>query len=160
MITTRPSKAEDAQSLIQWFSEPGILRWFPMINEREVEDAVRIWMAYSKLGASLTVDKDQIPYGMALLYIQPYKKLAHQCLFTIIVDASYRGQGIGTKLLEELIQLGKERFHLEMLHLEVYEGNPAISLYERFGFVEFGRQKHFIKEEGQYRGKILMQKKI
>jgi ribosomal protein S18 acetylase RimI-like enzyme len=157
-MTIEPTREEEAPLLISWFAEPGVLRWFPMINEREIEDAVRIWMTYCKLGASLTISIDGEPCGMALLYIQPLKKLAHQCLFTIIVDAKHRGKGVGKTLLEGLTKLGKEKFHLEMLHLEVYEGNPAIHLYRRMGFQEFGRQAHFIKEEGVYRGKIYMQK--
>jgi RimJ/RimL family protein N-acetyltransferase len=160
MIAIRETKPEDAFPLTQWFSEPGILRWFPMINEKEIEDAVRVWMAYLKLGASITAEMNGQPCGMALLYIQPYKKLAHQCLFTIIVDSSYRNKGIGTELMHAVMKLGKEKFHLELLHLEVYEGNPAISLYRRLGFVEFGAQRHFIKEEGVYRGKILMQRPL
>ena len=55
-------------------------------------------------------------------------------------------------------KLAKEEFHIELLHLEVYEGNPAIRLYERFGFVKYGEHPHFIKEEGRYLSKILMQK--
>ncbi len=102
------------------------------------------------------------PAESRILYIQPYQKLAHQCLFAIIVDEKLRGKGVGAKLMEELMALGKERFHLEFVHLEVYEGNPAINLYRRLGFKEYGFQRHFIKdkEEGQVRyfGKILMQK--
>ena len=103
---------------------------------------------------------DGKPVGAALLYIQPYKKLAHQCLFSIIIDEVYRGKGIGTELLQALMKLGKEKFHLELLHLEVYEGNPAIGLYRKLGFTEFGGQKHFIKDKNEYIGKILMQKKL
>ncbi|NGX26957.1 MAG: hypothetical protein K940chlam6_00884, partial [Chlamydiae bacterium] len=48
----------------------------------------------------------------------------------------------------------------EMLHLEVYETNPAINLYRRLGFTEFGIQKKFIKEDGRYMGKIFMERPL
>jgi len=55
--------------------------------------------------------------------------------------------------------LAKERFKIEFLHLEVYEGNPAIRLYQRLGFEQYGFQRQFVKDEdGKYLGKILMQK--
>ena len=59
---------------------------------------------------------------------------------------------------ETVRQLAKERFKIEFLHLEVYEGNPAIRLYERLGFEKYGFQRAFVKDEGKYLGKILMQK--
>ncbi|OGN54000.1 MAG: hypothetical protein A2098_03310 [Chlamydiae bacterium GWF2_49_8] len=72
-----------------------------------------------------------------------------------------RGKGIGRRLLKEIEELAKEMFQIEILHLEVYEGNPAIHLYERAGFKRYGIEKHFIKEkEGQYRAKIMMQKEL
>jgi len=151
---------EDAPHLQHWLMEPGVLRWFPMINAREVEDAVRVWIGYCKIHAALTVTDKGVPCGMANLYIQPYKKLAHQCLFSIIVGKAYRGQGVGTLLLTELMKLAKEKFHIELLHLEVYEGNPATALYRKMGFVEYGRHSHFIKEDGTYSAKVFMQRNL
>ena len=157
-LTIRPTTLEDAPFLVQWLQDQEILRWFPMINQREIEDAVRIWMTYQKLEAGLTAIWQGAPCGMAVLYIQPYKKLSHQCVFAIIVDKEYRNKGIGSVLLTQLMKHAKEKFHLEILHLEVYSGNPAIHLYQRLGFKEFGYQSHFIKEKGEYLGKIFMQK--
>lgn len=159
-IKIRHTLEEDAPYLTKWLEEPGILRWFPMINEREVEDAVKIWVGYAKLKANLTAVHNGTPCGMANLYIQPFKKLAHTCLFAIIVDKDFRGKGIGTLLLEELTKLAKKQFHIEILHLEVYEENPAKKLYEKAGFKEFGFQAHFLKEDGKYRGKYYMQKRL
>ena len=75
------------------------------------------------------------------------------------MDEKFRGHGIGTALVTELLKLAKNRFKMEMIHLEVYIGNPAVRLYERLGFVEFGRQTHWIKEpDGTYVGRIFMEK--
>jgi putative acetyltransferase len=98
---------------------------------------------------------------MANLYLQPYKKFVHQSLLSIIVAEEYRGKGVGAALLEGLLEHAKEKFQMEFLHLEVYQGNPAIHLYQRAGFEIYGIDRHFIKEKnGQYRAKILMQRKI
>lgn len=158
-LTFRFSTYEDGVYLAQWLTEPSILRWFPMYDAREIEDAVRIWISYARIHACLTAEWNSVPCGMANLYIQPFRKLAHTSLFSVIVQKEFRGKGVGTALLNQLIELAKKKFHLEILHLEVYEGNPAHKLYARLGFEEFGRQKHFIKEESEkYLDKIFMEK--
>ena len=156
----RFTEQEDARYLTKWLEEPAILRWFPMCDLREIDDAVRIWMSYARIQSALTVECEGKPCGLANLYIQPFEKLKHTCLFAIIVQKEYRSKGVGKQLLNELMQLAKLKFHIEILHLEVYEENPAIRLYQRVGFVEFGRQKHFIKEEKGYLDKIFMQKDL
>jgi putative acetyltransferase len=59
-----------------------------------------------------------------------------------------------------MIHAAKNQFKIEILHLEVYAGNPAIRLYERMGFKEFGRQPKFIKMDGEYIDKVMMQKEL
>jgi RimJ/RimL family protein N-acetyltransferase len=159
-VTFRPTRVEDAAYLLRWLSDPHILHWFPMFDAREIEDAVRIWIGYSRIESSITVEYNGEPVGMANLYIQPYKKLAHTCLFSIIIQENMRGKGIGKALIEYLEKYAKEKFKIEILHLEVYEGNPAKRLYERAGFKEFGCQTRFIKEDGKYIAKIFMQKRL
>jgi len=157
-ITVRVSEEQDAPYLHKWLMDPVVLQWFPLDNDREVEDAVRIWMSYKEMGCAYTGCVEGTPCGMAVLYLHRYKKLLHQSLFAIIVEEKYRGQGVGTKIFERLRADAKEKFHLEILHLEVYAGNPAKNLYDRLGFVEYGRQNHFLKERGGiYRDKINMQ---
>jgi GNAT superfamily N-acetyltransferase len=51
----------------------------------------------------------------------------------IAVVPSRRGRGIGAELLEALLERAREDGH-ESLTLAVDQGNPAIRLYERFGF--------------------------
>ena len=50
----------------------------------------------------------------------------------------YRGLGIGSRLLEKVIEKAKE-FGLEKIELHVYTSNkPAVALYRKFGFEEEG----------------------
>lgn len=149
---------EDATNLKEWLSEPGILKGFPMADPPEIEDSVKHWIGFSKYKSSLTAVIDGIPCGIATLCLMPYRKLAHQCLLSIIVSKEARNKGVGTLLMNNLLHLAKEYFRIEVIYLEVYEGNPAISLYKRFGFTEIGYQKHFMKENGEYIGKVIMER--
>jgi putative acetyltransferase len=160
-IDIRYTEPSDAPYLYKWLQEPGILRWFPMIDNPEIEDAVNRWISFSRYRCSLTAVIDGVPCGLATLYLQPYRKLKHQCEFGIIVDLNYRNRGVGTDLLKNLIHLAKNYFNIELLHLQVYTDNPARRLYERFGFKEFGMQAHWIKEDdGSYTGRTFMEREI
>ena len=129
-----------------------------MSTPLEIEDSANICLSYVEKKALLVSEYQNKPCGFANLYLQHFEKFKHTCLFVIVIEKEYRNKGIGTVLLEELIKLAKEVHNIEILHLEVYDGNPAIHLYEKAGFKKYGYQKKFIKENSSYRGKILMQK--
>ena len=77
-LNVRLTQPEDAPFLLEWLSDPVILRWFPMFDAREIEDAVRIWVGYSRIESGLTIDYKGEPCGMANLYIQPYIKYMYK----------------------------------------------------------------------------------
>jgi len=157
-LELRYTVPEDAVPLKRWLLEPGVLKGFPMLDEAEVDDSVKHWISFARYKSSLTAVLDGKPVGIVTLCLMPYRKLMHQGLLSIIVGEQMRGKGIGTVLMNNLLHLAKNYFGIEVLYLEVYEGNPAISLYQRFGFKEIGCQRHFMKEEGQYVAKIIMER--
>jgi ribosomal protein S18 acetylase RimI-like enzyme len=56
----------------------------------------------------------------------------------LFVEASHRGQGIGTQLLD-LAERASPEHGAQFLHLEVNHGNPANELYRRRGFLDHNR---------------------
>jgi GNAT superfamily N-acetyltransferase len=158
-LVLRLTEEGDAPYLKGWLSDGETLRWFPMTNEREIEDAVRLWISFAKAKASLTALWNGKPCGIATLNIYTLKKLAHQCLLSIVVGKAHRGKGVGTALLRALFSLATS-CGIEILHLEVYDGNPAIHLYRRMGFKEYGRHPRFLREEGRYIDKIFMEQSL
>jgi putative acetyltransferase len=160
-LDIRYTELNDGKYLREWLKEPGILRWFPMADDLEIDDAVNRWVGFARYKCSLTATLNGEPCGMATLYLQPYRKLAHQCEFGIIVGGPERNKGIGSNLIKNLIHLAKSYFNIELLHLQVYAENPAVNLYKRWGFKEFGCQTHWIKEgPGDYRARLFMEKFI
>lgn len=158
-LTIRYTVPQDAEWLKRWLSDPSVRNAFPMANEVEIEDAARRWISFSRVRSSLTVEMDGHPIGLSSLYIQTYKRLLHQTEFGLIVDQAYRGKGVGSYLLSSIMKLAKSNFNIELIHLQVYQDNPAIRLYERFGFKEFGRQNQWIKDDdGHYVGRIFMER--
>ncbi len=159
-IEFRISTVEDGIQLKKWLDTKEVLRFFPMATQPEVDDAVRIWLSFIQFDAALSCTLDGELVGMAVLYLQAYRKLKHQSLFAIIMSPESRGKGLGTKFMTHLMAFAKEKHALEKIHLEVYEGNPAERLYERMGFVEYGRHSDFLEDENETITKILMEKEL
>lgn len=160
-VEIRYTEPGDAKYLREWLHEPGVLRWFPMFDDVEIDDAVTRWIGFYRYRCSLTAVKNNVPCGIATLYLQPYRKLAHQCEFGIIVGDGYRNLGIGAFLINSLAHLAKDTFKIELLHLQVYADNPAKRLYERLGFKTFGEQSRWIKElDGSFVGRTFMEKNL
>lgn len=157
-VQIRYTEAGDAKYLRAWFNDPNVASYFPMFDQAEMDDAVNRWIGFYRYKCSLTAVKDGTPVGVATLYLQPYRKLAHQCEFGIVVAPECRDQGVGSQLLHHMMHLAKEKFKIELLHLQVYESNPAVRLYRRFGFKDFGLQRGWIKEkDGTYTSRLLME---
>lgn len=72
-------------------------------------------------------------------------------LHNIVVKKSYRRRGIGGELLESLIELCSE-LRIKSFTLEVNVANePAIHLYEKFGFKNLGiRKKYYNNSQDAY----------
>jgi L-phenylalanine/L-methionine N-acetyltransferase len=69
----------------------------------------------------------------------------------IAVDESYQGLGIGTKLMEAILDLADNWYNLVRVELQVYDDNQAgIHLYEKFGFAVEGTHHAFAYREGNY----------
>lgn len=67
----------------------------------------------------------------------------------IAVDEKYRQMGIGTKIMEGLIQLCIDRNIIAMT-LEVRKSNEAAkALYKKFGFKEYGIRKNYYQNNNE-----------
>ncbi|MBR3794832.1 MAG: GNAT family N-acetyltransferase [Clostridia bacterium] len=87
----------------------------------------------------------------------PVDRARHRATLGICILKAHWGRGIGTAMLEALMDAAMET-PLEQLELEVVSANErAIRLYERMGFVEFARHPRRLKyRDGYYADMVLM----
>jgi arylformamidase len=73
------------------------------------------------------------------------------------VAPEFAGRGVGRALIEQLIALARARAELEALILTVTSDNArAVRLYERAGFVSYGREPDTMRALGRSYDKTLM----
>ena len=87
----------------------------------------------------------------------PGDRARHRAGLGISILRSHWGKGIGTAMMRVMIDAAKTTA-LEQLELDVVSTNDAaIALYERVGFVEYGRHPRMMKyRDGTYADTILM----
>lgn len=90
------------------------------------------------------------PTSIPLLGLGCVWSILEEAHITILaVHPQYQRQGLGKLLLYGLLQVAHER-GLERATLEVRASNqPAISLYEQFGFKTAGRRKRYYQDNGE-----------
>lgn len=78
-------------------------------------------------------------------------------IMNIVVKKSHRNNGIGTLILENLLNLAKSK-NMISITLEVNKNNiPAINLYKKFGFLNIGERKKYYNNTDDA---IIMEKKL
>lgn len=79
-------------------------------------------------------------------------------LVQVYVDANYRGQNLGEKLVRRVLEHAFSLDGLEQAQLGVIAGNEtAIALYEKLGFKTFGIQPNSVKAGNTYMDQLFMQ---
>jgi len=73
------------------------------------------------------------------------------------IHDEWQGKGIGSALMSAALEMADNWLNLTRLELEVYTDNePAIRLYEKFGFEREGTKRKDAFRDGQYVDSYLM----
>lgn len=101
--------------------------------------------------AIIEKDGKQTVVGNVALRIETNERRRHTGNFVIAVDDAHQGQGIGTALMQTIIDLADNWLNLTRLELTVYTDNDqAIALYKKFGFKIEGKHQAFAFRHGQF----------
>lgn len=77
------------------------------------------------------------------------RRMSHRGDFSVAVAKDYWNQGVGGKLLQEIIAFAKEN-DFGIIDLQVRSDNVgAIHLYEKYGFRKIGTHPAFFQIDGQ-----------
>ena len=88
----------------------------------------------------LLAEVDGVLVGLAgISSVGSKDKVKHRAEFGISVDKEYWGLGIGQALTEACIKCAKTAGYKQVELTVVSENASAISLYQKMGFVEYGR---------------------
>lgn len=94
-------------------------------------------------------DGDRI-IGLTGIFREERQKRRHKMtIVSVFVQPEYRGQRIGSRLMETAVAHARSVEGVERIELAVESTNvPAKSLYRSFGFTSWGTEPSFAKVEG------------
>ena len=100
--------------------------------------------------------EDETVVGWCDLRPKAAATLRHSAVLGMGVVQEFRGQGVGTRMLAATLE-GADARGLRRAELVVRADNhAAIALYRRFGFVEEGRCREYLRVHGQDHDALLM----
>ena len=167
-VVIRSAEVADAEDLIRYLKvtageTPYLMRDPEEINmtlETEIEFIQSKIDDEREILLVATVDGKHVG-NCALVSFGDYKRYAHRCVVAIALYEEYTGCGIGRMLLESVLSVAQGAGY-EQAELDVMAGNDnAIALYEKMGFVQYGRFPDNMKyADGTYRDAYWRMKKL
>ena len=123
--------------------DPDGPKGFPLESLERPLDALawrRAWIA--REGAEIV--------GSVDLAGPPIRAVSHRCRLAMGVEAAWRGQGVGRRLLDVALDFARATPGLDHVDLGVFAHNDAaLALYRSAGFEEIGRRRDAFRVGGQ-----------
>jgi L-phenylalanine/L-methionine N-acetyltransferase len=102
-------------------------------------------------------EKDNKVVGLIILNRHSNPRKSHVGHISIMVSSIYHGQGIGSKLMEHILDLSDCILGLKRLELFVFEENiKAIKLYQKYGFEIEGKLHCSALRNNVYSNELIM----
>ena len=160
-VTIRAARPEDAASLVELGATVGREPEAWLLNTdgwRSVGEERRYLRALKRHpdAAVFVADDDGAIVGRLSVARDPHTASRHVADLGLMVDADHRRRGIGHSLLEQAVTWAGEA-GVRKLELHVFPWNePALKLYEQFGFEREGLRKGHYRRGTEYVDAILM----
>jgi len=164
LYSLRSPEAADAEAMLNYLKATAAETEFGLSYPEEMtfstQDEVDFIHRYAADAGSILITAfsgEDLVGNASLSRVMDRYKTRHRATFGMAIRKDHWGQGLGRKILSELITFAKSAGY-EQLELEVASENAtAIALYESLGFVTYGeRSKSLKRKDGSYYGEKLM----
>ena len=159
-LTVRPATPEDAAAISRIYNQGIQDRVATLETEERTPEERRAWLEARGPRHPVIVccAEDEVVGWGSLNPFNPRAAYDHVADFSIYVERSWRGRGVGSRLLAELERLAR-RLGYHKLVLAAFPWNEAgMALYRRFGFREVGVYREQGLLDGKWVDTVIMEK--
>jgi len=155
-LVIRPVCLQDAHALWIIARQQGVIETTLALPSLRLEQRMKSLSDLSEDDHYMVAEKAGQVVGVAGLTVGT-GRLRHSGHLFVYVAAENQGQGIGTRLMQTLLDLADQWLLLRRVELTVLtENEGAKRLYERLGFVVEGCRKMSVISQGELKDEWLM----
>lgn len=156
-ITIRHCEKADIESVKALYEQPSCFAATTELPFSSVSKWVKQFEQRPENFYSLVAEFEGEIIGEIAMQVYSSPRRQHAATMGMAISESFQGQGIGSKLLNAIIELANNWLALTRIELEVYTDNEAaIQLYQKHGFVVEGKARAFAFRNGHYVDAYLM----
>ena len=155
-LRIRDIKIEDYKEISKIRKMPGVMENI-LSNKDEEEELIKEKIINrGKNQYWYVAEENGKVIGLGILMNHGNLRKKHVGVITLMVNGDYQNKGIGSLLMDKLINLS-ESLNIIRLELCVFRDNyKAINLYKKFGFKEEGIKIKSALKNGEYADEIIM----
>lgn len=149
-VTIRAMRTDDLEAVTAFLNLPGFRHGTLRLPFQSIEETRRRFEAMPQGNISLVAEYGGVPVGDAYL-MRNQGRRSHAASIGMGVHDDFTGKGIGSALMQALVDTADNWLDIKRLELTVYTDNPAaLALYRKFGFEQEGLLKAFGFRAGEY----------
>ncbi|ABG82569.1 GNAT family N-acetyltransferase [Clostridium perfringens] len=155
-LKIRDIKIEDYKEISKIRKMPGVME--NILSNKDEEDELIKEKIINRGNNQYwyVAEEDGKVLGLGILMNHGNLRKKHVGVITLMVNSDYQNKGIGSLLMDKLINLS-ESLNIIRLELCVFRDNyKAINLYKKFGFKEEGIKIKSALKNGEYADEIIM----
>ncbi|HUF52452.1 MAG TPA: GNAT family protein [Dehalococcoidia bacterium] len=155
LVRLRAIELDDAERAYRWMNDREVTRYlmarYPMSRETEKEWVQNASKPLDYTGVRLAIEtKDGVHIGNCGLHRGRVEDRNAE-LGIGICEKEYWGRGFGTDTMMTLVRFAFEQMNLNKVTLGVFEFNErGHNTYRKVGFVEEGRAREDVYQDGRY----------
>ena len=161
-VAIRPASALDADAITAIYNQGIVDRVATLETMLRTPDERREWLAQRGPRHPVVVaETSGTVLGWASLNsFNPRPAYDHVADFSIYVERAWRGQGIGGRLLDRLIELARALGYHKMVLVAMLDNEAGLALYTRAGFTRVGIYHEQGQRDGRWVDVLIMERLV
>lgn len=158
--TIRPATADDARAICAIHNQGIADRVATLDTVLRTPEHTRSWLAQrdSRHPVIVADTADGVVGWASLNRFNPRPAYDHVADFSVYVERSWRGKGVGGRLLERLVELAREARYHKMVLSALAHNTAGVSLYTHAGFTRVGVYREQGQHDGRWVDVVIMEK--
>lgn len=100
---------------------------------------------------------NNVVVGLLVIHQPSQVRRKHVATLGITVSETHQGKGIGSQLMQVMVDYCDNWLNIRRIELEVFAANDnGLGLYEKFGFEKEGVMRDYAFRDGQYVDAVMM----